>query len=79
MSVATPMSWPGSSPTREELSLCFDPESDLIGEFDEGLPLFDGDKPTENLNGILKFCEDFEVAGAAHLTRSSRNCRISTC
>ena len=30
------------------------------------MPLFDGDKPTEELNGILKFCEDFEVAGAAH-------------
>jgi hypothetical protein len=50
-------------PDAQELSLCFDPESDLIGEFDEGLPLFDGDKPSENLNGILKFCEDFEVAG----------------
>lgn len=50
-------------PDAPELSLCFDPESDLIGEYDEGTPLFDGDKPAEALNNILKFCEDFEVAG----------------
>ena len=47
----------------QELSLCFDPESDLIGDFSEGTALFDGDKPTEHLNAVLKFCEDFEVAG----------------
>ena len=47
----------------QELSLCFDPESDLIGDFDDGTPVFDDGKPTENLNNILKFCEDFEVAG----------------
>ncbi len=29
---------------------------------DEGQPLFDGDKPSETLNGILKFCEEFEIA-----------------
>ena len=49
-------------PTAEELSLCYDPSSDLIGEDVEGQALFDGDKPSETLNGILKFCEDFEVA-----------------
>ena len=46
----------------EELSLCYDPTSDIIGEDIEGEALFDGDKPTEALNGILKFCEDFEIA-----------------
>ena len=46
----------------EELSLCFDPTSDLVGEGGEGDALFDGDKPSETLNGILKFCEDFEIA-----------------
>ena len=46
-----------------ELSLCFDPTSDFIGEFAEGEPLFDGDKPSTHLNNVLKFCEDFEVAG----------------
>lgn len=46
----------------DELSLCFDPNSDLIGEFEDGQKLFDGDKPSEVLNNILKFCEEFEVA-----------------
>jgi hypothetical protein len=50
-------------PDAQELSLCFDSESGLIGDFDDGEPLFDGDKPSESLNNILKFCEDFEVAG----------------
>ena len=46
----------------EELSLCFDPTSDVVGEFKDGRPLFDGDKPSEATNNILKFCEDFELA-----------------
>ena len=46
----------------EELSLCFDPTSELIGQGGEGNPLFEGEKPTEGLNAILKFCEEFEVA-----------------
>lgn len=46
----------------EELSLCYDPTSNLIGAEVEGDALFDGDKPSETLNGILKFCEDFEIA-----------------
>lgn len=50
-------------PDAQELSLCFDPTSELIGEFKDGEPLFQDDKPSEQLNAILKFCEDFEVAG----------------
>ena len=50
-------------PEAQELSLCFDPSSELIGEFDDGEPLFEEDKPSEQLNAILKFCEDFEIAG----------------
>lgn len=46
----------------EELSLCFDPTSDLIGEGKEGEALFADDKPTDQLQAILKFCEEFEVA-----------------
>ena len=34
-------------PAKDELSLCFDPTSDLIGELEEGSPLFEGEKPTE--------------------------------
>ena len=49
-------------PQGEELSLCFDPNSGLIGEDGDGPALFDGDKPSEALTGILKFCEDFEIA-----------------
>jgi hypothetical protein len=46
----------------EELSLCFDPDSGLLTEKGDGPALFDGDKPSEALNTILKFCEDFEIA-----------------
>jgi hypothetical protein len=46
----------------EELSLCFDPTSDLVGEGGDGSALFEDEKPTESLNQILKFCEEFEIA-----------------
>ena len=49
-------------PDAQELSLCFDPESGLVGDFEDGAPLFDGEKPSEQLNAILKFCEEFEVS-----------------
>jgi hypothetical protein len=51
------------SPESEDLSLCFDPSCDLIGEFDDGVPLFDGDQPTESCKGLLDFCKQFEEAG----------------
>ena len=51
-------------PDTDELSLCFDPTSGAVGEFDEGTALFDDGKPSENTQGILKFCEDFENAGS---------------
>jgi hypothetical protein len=50
-------------PDSQELSLCYDPTTDLVGAFDEGEALFADEKPTDYLNNILKFCEDFEVAG----------------
>lgn len=50
-------------PDSEELSLCFDPTSGLIGEFDEGQPLFDGEEPSESTKATLQFCEQFEIAG----------------
>ncbi|MFM6951220.1 MAG: SapC family protein [Novosphingobium sp.] len=50
-------------PDSEELSLCFDPTSDLVGEFDEGNPLFDGEEPSEATKGMLDFCKNFEEAG----------------
>lgn len=47
-----------------DLSLCFDPTSGNVGEFDEGEALFDSEaKPTETTQNILQFCEHFEGAG----------------
>ncbi|MDE1915419.1 MAG: SapC family protein [Sphingomonadales bacterium] len=51
------------TPEAQELSLCFDPTSDLVGEFDDGAALFDGDQPSETTKGMLGFCEQFEQAG----------------
>jgi hypothetical protein len=46
----------------DELSLCFDPTSEAVGEFDEGEPLFEGENPSEATKAILQFCEQFEQA-----------------
>src|SRR3954470_20608768 len=50
-------------PDSDELSLCFDPTANAVGEFDEGEPLFDGDQPSDATKAILQFCEQFESAG----------------
>ncbi len=50
-------------PEAEELSLCFDPTSDLVGTFDEGALLFENGEPTEHIKNTLNFCEQFEIAG----------------
>jgi hypothetical protein len=50
-------------PESDELSLCFDPTSEAIGDFKEGDPLFDGDEPSDATKTILGFCEQFEAAG----------------
>lgn len=47
----------------DELSLCFDPTANAIGEDVDGEPLFDGDEPSEATKAILQFCEQFEQAG----------------
>jgi hypothetical protein len=51
-------------PDAEEMSLCFDPTSDRIGEFEDGEALFVDGEPTETTKGILAFNESFEQAGA---------------
>lgn len=51
------------NPQSDELSLCFDPSSNLIGESDEGEALFDGDQPSDATKNALGFCEQFEMAG----------------
>ncbi len=50
------------TPDAQELSLCFDPDSGLLGDNGDGPALFENDKPTEATNAILKFCEDFELS-----------------
>ena len=47
----------------DELSLCYDPTSGAVGDFEEGEPLFDGDQPSAATKAILEFCEQFEAAG----------------
>ena len=51
-------------PDAEEMSLCFDPTSGILGEFDDGRALFDKDQPSEHTKSLLEFCEKFEEAGA---------------
>lgn len=49
----------------DNLSLCFDPSSDMLGEFEEGRELFDADnQPTQHTKDLLQFCEKFEEAGS---------------
>lgn len=51
-------------PTSEDMSLCFDPSSNLLSKSAEGLELFDANgQPTEYTQGVLEFCRRFEEAG----------------
>jgi hypothetical protein len=51
------------NPAGDELSLCVDPTSGAVGDFEDGQALFDGDQPSEATKAILQFCEQFEEAG----------------
>lgn len=55
-------------PDSEDLSLCFDPQPNLIGDFDEGAPLFENGEPTDQVKATLEFCEQFEM-GAQRTTQ----------
>jgi hypothetical protein len=50
-------------PDSDELSLCFDPSADAVGQFEEGDALFEDGKPSDATNNILQFCQQFEEAG----------------
>jgi hypothetical protein len=51
-------------PNSDNMSLCFDPTSGLLGDFKDGDDLFAGDdSPSEFVKGVLQFCENFEQAG----------------
>ncbi|WP_380874264.1 peptidase [Sphingomonas sp. DBB INV C78] len=47
----------------DELSLCFDPTADAIGQGGEGDPLFVDGQPSDATKAVLGFCEQFEQAG----------------
>jgi hypothetical protein len=48
----------------DELSLCFDPTANAVGESEDGEPLFTPEgEPSEATTAILQFCEQFEQAG----------------
>lgn len=49
-------------PEADELSLCFDPDSGLVGATEDGEALFAGEQPSATTTAILKFCEEFEIA-----------------
>ena len=51
-------------PDVDEMSLCFDPTTDIIGDFKEGQALFADGQPSDHTKGVLDFCEKFEEAGA---------------
>ncbi|MFC0588044.1 SapC family protein [Novosphingobium aquiterrae] len=51
------------APESEELSLCFDPTTDLVGEFDDGAALFNAEEPSDTTKSTLEFCRNFEEAG----------------
>lgn len=46
-----------------DLSLCFDPTTDLVGDFPDGQALFENGDPTDTCKATLGFCEQFEIAG----------------
>lgn len=47
----------------EELSLCFDPTSDVVGEYEEGEDLFNDGEASETTKNLLEFCEQVETSG----------------
>ena len=49
-------------PDADELSLCVDPTSEVIGAFEDGEPLFENGAPSERTKQILGFCEQMEQA-----------------
>ena len=52
------------TPEAEELTLCFDPTSKAIGDFEDGDALFENGEATPLVQNILEFNQNFEEAGA---------------
>lgn len=49
----------------DELSLCYDPSAGVVGNFEEGEPIFEGEQPSVATESILEFCVWFEEGGQA--------------
>jgi len=49
-------------PNKDEMSLCFDPTVDFIGEFEDGQPLIENGEATQLTQDLLAFCQNFEEA-----------------
>jgi hypothetical protein len=47
-------------PDVEDLSLCFDPTAEAVGDYAEGEAIFEGMDPSERTKEILAFAESFE-------------------
>ena len=50
-------------PDAQELSLCFDPTAEALGNLEDGEPLFADGQTTDLTKNILSFNESFEQAG----------------
>lgn len=50
-------------PDSDELSLCVDPQSGGIGQYDEGEPVFENGEPSQATKDLLGFAEQFEQSG----------------
>jgi hypothetical protein len=51
-------------PDSDDLSLCVDPTSEVVGPFEDGDPVFEDGQPSERTKAILQFCEQVEQASA---------------
>lgn len=54
-------------PDTDDLSLCFDPTSEVIGAFEDGEPLFEGTEPSERIKTIQLLRECGAVECGHHL------------
>lgn len=52
------------NPDSDEMSLCFDPTSEVIGKFKDGENLFEDGEQSEALKQVIAFCQQFEESGA---------------
>lgn len=47
----------------DNMSLCFDPTTPMLGEYKEGRELFVDGQPSDFVKEVMEFCENFEMAG----------------